>query len=171
MAGITTGALSATDSDDDYYVSYIVTMVDVRSCTRPPRIMDSTKYPGMCLVLSREIDPYFPINTLLDVYIYLILTSTGFTELQSHYSVLVRSMPDDYMNTVSQLERHLTGDHIGSILECRDVFAANQRILDCLIEQLGGERDAFDLCDWLSAITNAPSLTTAIEDFKKGTEC
>ena len=26
-----------TDSDDDYCVSYIVTMVDVRSCTRPPR--------------------------------------------------------------------------------------------------------------------------------------
>ena len=54
---------------------------------------------------------------------------------ESHYSVLVRSMPDDYMNTVSQLERHLTGDHIGSILECKDVFTANQRILDCLIEQ------------------------------------
>ena len=26
-----------TNSDDDYCVSYIVTMVDVRSCTRPPR--------------------------------------------------------------------------------------------------------------------------------------
>ena len=25
------------DSDDDYCISYIVTMVDVRSCTRPPR--------------------------------------------------------------------------------------------------------------------------------------
>ena len=24
-------------SDDDYCISYIVTMVDVRSCTRPPR--------------------------------------------------------------------------------------------------------------------------------------
>ena len=77
-------------------------------------------------------------------------------------------MPDDYMNTVSQLERHLTGDHIGSILECRDVFTANQRILDCLIEQLGGEKDAFDLCNWLSIITDAPLLTAAIDDLKKG---
>ena len=25
------------DNDDDYCISYIVTMVDVRSCTRPPR--------------------------------------------------------------------------------------------------------------------------------------
>ena len=29
-----------TDSDDDYCVSYIVAMVDVRSCTRPPRSHD-----------------------------------------------------------------------------------------------------------------------------------
>ena len=80
-------------------------------------------------------------------------------------------MPDDYMNTVSQLERHLTGDHIGSILECSDVFTANQRILDCLIETLGGKRDAFDLCNWLSVITDAPQLTAAIEDFKLGMVC
>ena len=31
-----TGALSVTD--DDYCVSYTVTMVDVRSCTRTPRL-------------------------------------------------------------------------------------------------------------------------------------
>ena len=96
-------------------------------------------------------------------------TPLGFAELQSHYSVLVRSMPDDYMNTVSQLERHLTGDHIGSILECMDVFTANQRLLDCLIVQLEGEKDAFDLCNWLSVIHDAPVLNAAIEDFKKGT--
>jgi len=34
-----TGALSMTNSDDDYCVSYTVTMVDVRSCTRHPRIL------------------------------------------------------------------------------------------------------------------------------------
>ena len=97
-----------------------------------------------------------------------LLFSTGFAELQSHYSVLVRSMPDDYMNTVSQLERHLTGDHIGSILECKDVFTANQRILDCLIVQLDDKEDIFDLCDKLSIITDAPLLTTAIGDLKIG---
>ena len=36
----TTGALSVIDSDDDYCISYIVTMVDVRSCARPPRSHD-----------------------------------------------------------------------------------------------------------------------------------
>ena len=87
---------------------------------------------------------------------------------ESHYSVLVRSMPDDYMNTVSQLERHLTGDHIGSILECRDVSAANQRILDCLIEQTNTKEGLLDFCNWLSAITDALALTTAINDLKNG---
>ena len=77
-------------------------------------------------------------------------------------------MPDDYMNTVSQLERHLTGDHIGSILECKDVFTANQRILDCLIVQLDNKEDIFDLCDKLSIITDAPLLTAAIENLKIG---
>ena len=95
--------------------------------------------------------------------------SVDFTELQSHYSVLVRSMPDDYMNTVNQLERHLTGDHIGSILECSNVFTANQRILDCLIKQLNDKEDVLDLCGWLGHIDDAPLLSGAIEDLKKGT--
>ena len=77
-------------------------------------------------------------------------------------------MPDDYMNTVNQLERHLNGDHIGSILECVNVFTANQRILDCLIEQLNDKEDVLDLCSQLSKINDAPLLTTAIEDLKKG---
>ena len=94
---------------------------------------------------------------------YISAVSSG-----SHYSVLVRSMPDDYMNTVSQLERHLTGDHIGSILECRDVFTANQRILDCLIEQINTKEGLLDFCNWLSTITGVPALTTALKEFKKG---
>ena len=47
----TTGALSVTD--DDYCVSYAVTMVDVRSCTRPPRLFSpSSTYIGnfICVV-------------------------------------------------------------------------------------------------------------------------
>jgi len=77
-------------------------------------------------------------------------------------------MPDDYMNTVNQLERRLTGDHIGSILECDNVFTANQKILDCLIEQLNDKEDVLDLCSWLSRIDDNLLLTTAIDDLKKG---
>ena len=77
--------------------------------------------------------------------------------IQSHYSVLV-----------SQLECHLTGDHIGSILECRDVFTANQRILDCLIEQINTKEGLLDFCEQLNSITNSPALTTVIKSIKKG---
>ena len=77
-------------------------------------------------------------------------------------------MPDDYMNTVSQLERHLTGDHIGSILECGDVFTANQRIVDCLIEQINTKEGLIDFCDQLNSITNTPALTAALESVMKG---
>ena len=75
------------------------------------------------------------------------------------------------MNTISQLERHLTGDHIGSILECTDVFTANQTILDCLIGQVSTRESLLDLCDWLSAITNAPKLTAAVVNLRKGLFC
>ena len=77
-------------------------------------------------------------------------------------------MPDDYMNTVSQLECHLTGDHIGSILECNDVFTANQRIMDCLIEQINTKEGLLDFCNWLSVLTNAPALTSSLKELKKG---
>ena len=100
--------------------------------------------------------------------VHSTLSLTSFAELQSHYSALVRSMPDDYMNTVSQLEHHLTGDHIGSILECRDVFTANQRILDCLTEQIYTKEGLLDLCNWLSVINNAPALTAILKTMKKG---
>ena len=93
---------------------------------------------------------------------------TGVEILQSHYSVLVRSMPDDYMNTVSQLEHYLSGDHVGTILESKDPATANQRILDCLIELINTEESLLDFCDRLNSITNTPALSAVIEDIKKG---
>ena len=77
-------------------------------------------------------------------------------------------MPDNYMNTVSQLECYLTGDHIGSILECTDVFTANQRILNCLIAQINTKEGLLDFCDWLSVITDAPIFNAVLRKFKKG---
>ena len=105
---------------------------------------------------------------VLDALLWELSFVTVISILQSHYDILVRSMPDDYMNTVSQLERHLTGDHIGSILECRDVFTANQRILDCLIEQINTKEDIPKLCSWLSSLTNAPKLSPVILNLKQG---
>ena len=78
-------------------------------------------------------------------------------------------MPDDYMNTMDQLMDHLADDKIANILGCADAFTANQRILDCLIEQLDKKEDMFDLCNWLDVISDAPLLTATIEHLKIGT--
>ena len=78
-------------------------------------------------------------------------------------------MPDNFMNTLSKLEFRLSGDHIGSILECRDVFTANQRILDCLIEQICTEQELLNFCDWFSKLMNTPLLAATIDIIKKGT--
>ena len=67
-----TGALSVTDSDDDYCVSYIVTMVDIRSCTRPPRL------PG-----SDYLRMY------VYVYVYTYVNAYIRTHKQLHASVII----------------------------------------------------------------------------------
>jgi len=101
--------------------------------------------------------------------LYIAMTiSLELKELQSHYSVLVRSMPDDYMNTVNQLERYLTGHHIWSILECSNVVTANQRILDSFIEQIRTKEDILLFCNRLKAITDFPLLTEAIDSLRNG---
>ena len=117
-------------------------------------------YTYVCVLFSRLI--LIAILTYMYVRMYLYLTIVS---SQSHYSVLVRSMPDNYKSTVNKLERHLTGDNIGSILECEDVFTANQRILDCLIEQVNTKEGLLDFCNWLSVIAE---LITPLNKLKKG---
>ena len=53
-----TGALSVTDNDE---VSYTVTMVDVRRCTRPPRLLDQQHIIG-CPMPPRSPDQTHPIQ-------------------------------------------------------------------------------------------------------------
>ena len=75
-----TGALSVTE---DYCVSYTVTMVDVRSCTRPPRILDQqciSEHPHMsspprtpdlpthiskCTSISRQPGSFYPQSSTI----------------------------------------------------------------------------------------------------------
>ena len=79
-----TGALSVTDSDDDYCVSYTVTMVDVRSCTRPPRSHDQqhiSEYPDT----SMSPRSHDPITECTDVSIQpKSQSSTSVGELYHH---------------------------------------------------------------------------------------
>ena len=51
-------ALSVTDNDE---VSYTVAMVDVRRCTRPPRLLDQQHIIG-CPMPPRSPDQTYPIQ-------------------------------------------------------------------------------------------------------------
>ena len=45
-------------TDDDYCISYTVTVVDVRSCSRPPRLLmvEHSKYPGVfCISIMNTL--------------------------------------------------------------------------------------------------------------------
>lgn len=66
-----TEALSATDSDNDYNcVSYTVTMVDVRSCTRPPRFPCWTLHTShtgtVCITLKILTYVAIAIHTIIN---------------------------------------------------------------------------------------------------------
>ena len=65
----TTAALSVNDSDDDCCVSYTVTMVDVRSCTRPPRSPDQLP---TSVYICKVICTYIYVYTYILTYIYFI---------------------------------------------------------------------------------------------------
>ena len=58
---ITTGALSVIDSDDDYCVIYNVTIVDVRSCARPPRSPDQLP-ASTCMHIRMYVYIYMHLN-------------------------------------------------------------------------------------------------------------
>ena len=71
------GALSVTDSDDDYCISYNVTIVDVRSCTRPPRLLDQQH-------ISVKI---LSCPCLLDYWTTLLLVKVQMTQGHSYLTL------------------------------------------------------------------------------------
>ena len=91
---------------------------------------------------------------LLTAYIRICITE--FTELQSCYDDIIANMPDNYMETVQLLERHLCSHHISEIFECTSAIDANQSILKCLIEKSTSRADILDVCEILLTLRNAP---------------
>lgn len=76
-------------------------------------------------------------------------------------------MPDNYSETVQLLERELCDTHISSLFECSHSTAANQIILECLMEQVNCKADILDLCERLLQLKNAPQLIQIIEHLRR----
>ena len=75
-------------------------------------------------------------------------------------------MPGNYYETVQLLERELCDTHISSIFECCNSTAANQIILECLIERVNCKADILDLCEILSLLKNAVQLTSTVDNLR-----
>ena len=98
-----------------------------------------------------------------------IFIDTEFIELQSCYNDIVMSMPDDYMETIQLLERHLCSQHISEIFESTSAVDANQTILRCLTEKSTCKADVLDFCETLISLRNATQLVCIIENLRKST--
>ena len=79
-------------------------------------------------------------------------------------------MPDDYFETVQLLERELCDTHISSLFGCSHFTAANQIILECLMERVKCKADILDLCEALSLLKNTPKLTEILDNLRMGKE-
>ena len=96
-----------------------------------------------------------------------IFIDTEFMELQSCYHDIIINMPEDYMETVQLLERHLCNQHISEIFECTSTIDAKQTILECLTEKSTCKADVLDFCETLLCLSNASQLVCIVENFRK----
>ncbi|XP_065900450.1 ATP-dependent RNA helicase DHX58-like isoform X3 [Dysidea avara] len=97
-----------------------------------------------------------------------LINHKDLSELRSCYDDIIKNMPDNYSETVQLLERELCDIHISSIFECSHFTAANQIIMECLMEQVNSKEDILDLCERLLQLKNAPQLTRIIENLRMG---
>ena len=75
-------------------------------------------------------------------------------------------MPDNYMETVQLLERHLCSQHISEIFECTSTFDAKQAIVRCLIEKATCKSDILDFCKTLLSLRSASQLVCIVENLR-----
>ena len=94
--------------------------------------------------------------------------NTDLKELHKYYRDIVRSLPDNFLGSVQQLQHILTDEQITSILGCTSSLAANQKVTDCLIEKVENKANILDFCEHLRKIKNSSKLQNTIEHLRKG---
>jgi len=99
---------------------------------------------------------------------YFLFFSLEFPPLKVLYHVLVQSLPVNYAETVGHLEQYLTANAIFTIVSSPDADQANQLIINSLLKHLTCVEDILELCSRLEKIPNAPALSHAIEELRKG---
>lgn len=103
------------------------------------------------------------------IYTFACNFPLEFPPLKILYPVLVQSLPLNFTNNVGHLEQYLTATAIFNIVSSGDADQGNRQIMDCLVKQLTHQEDLLELCDRLEKIPDAPALSHAIEELRKGT--
>ena len=78
--------------------------------------------------------------------------------MRPYSAVILKYLPDDYMNTLDILQDHLNDDCICAVLSSPDinVETANKLMLDCLIES--HIEDVIGFCDVIEKISTVINL-------------
>ena len=90
-----------------------------------------------------------------------------FAVLNSNYSTLLQSFPEDYGLTLNALIDHFTDEQVTFILDSPTALVANQKMMNILIGQLTEKMDIIPLCDSLDKIGNA-ALSHSVEKLRNG---
>lgn len=89
--------------------------------------------------------------------------------LQSKYSAILRSFPDEFSQTLDNLQDDLTPDCICEILSDEaNSKLANKKMLDCMIAKVSSKEGLLDLFDQLERVSNASDMTTVVSQLRTG---
>lgn len=103
----------------------------------------------------------------LIIKVYPFFSYLEFAVVNSNYVNLLQSFPEDYPASLNAVIEHITDAQTVLILDSPTPFAANQRILNCLIERLRSKVEVIALCDNLDKIRNV-RLSRAVEKLRNG---
>ena len=91
----------------------------------------------------------------------------GLALLKDKYSEILQCFPENYGATLESVQNSFSDTQICDILSL--TRGHNEKILNCLIEQLKNKEDLLDFCANLEKIPDASaSLKTIVEQLRKG---
>jgi len=89
--------------------------------------------------------------------------------LQSKYTAILQSFPNEFSQTLEDLQDDLTPECIFAILKDEiSTELANKMMLDCMIAKISCKGGILDFCDQLEKISNAPKMSTVIRQLRAG---
>ena len=107
-----------------------------------------------------------------NVHTYLSISSTGLGQLKTKYHRIVQSLPSNYEDTLQLIQDQLSDDQICKVLGSPNSSAANDVILNSLLEKVKCKSDITDACNTLESIAlllpDPTNLSTIVTEIKTG---